>query len=274
MLKPPRTLMESSPAASVTEVNPSVNDPGTLFDSLVATGMHEWQGYRVIADTFGDSAARPFRKEAWLRLTQDNGKGWKLMDALQAIWSECPDIADDMFAEAVLGGHLRPWSMESRKPGQVGETRALSVWGPWITRLPDGMSVKGDLSLECGRLSALPSRLSVRGSLVAVRGAFSRMGDGLKVGWDLNLWACQRLIGLGGRVEVGRMLNLSNCTSLVSIPDDIRVGWGIDMIGCDAWDGRFPEGLQPNLVVQTDLHPSFLMTLGEWRKLHPKGERP
>jgi hypothetical protein len=46
----------------------------------------------------------------------------------------------------------------------------------------------------------------------------------------------------------------------------------ISIIGCRDWDGRFPDDMEA-FSVRTDAHQESI-SLKEWRRLHPNGERP
>lgn len=70
-----------------------------------------------------------------------------------------------------------------------------------------------------------------------------------------------------------RSLFLNRNVNLKSLPGGMRlVDGSLDMTGCVSWDGIIPEDAVIGFKVYTDLHPEGI-TLDEWRRLHPNGER-
>ncbi len=154
---------------------------------------------------------------------------------------------------------------------EVGHTLTLARLR--IRSLPQGMSVGGDLDLrQCQRLTHIGDGLSVRGDLLiggkclkpawwerhaaeairpGVLQSLSRDGQcplgelpsGLRVGRDLILRQCRRLIEFPADLRVGRSIRLEGCSGLASLPDGFEVRGDLTVSAAPRFTAM-PEGLR------------------------------
>jgi hypothetical protein len=122
---------------------------------------------------------------------------------------------------------------------------------PWLTSLPSDLDIGGDLKLTGKGFRTLGLRLKVGGALRLVDTGITTLPDNLDVG---------RL-----HVENG---------DLVALPRGLRVATGCHLTGCPQWDGRIPPDASIGGPLVTQRHPhSPGVSLQEWRKRHPHGEK-
>jgi hypothetical protein len=141
----------------------------------------------------------------------------------------------------------------------------------WVASLPDGLMVGGDLILDPRlKVPRLPDQLEVMGSLWLGDTDVNRLPEGLRVGLGLNLVNTQ-IASLPDGLEVGHYLCLWN-TFIQTLPSGLRVGDDLILLECPRWDGRIPSDAKVAGLVLTDQHLEGV-SLKEWRRLHPLGER-
>lgn len=108
-----------------------------------------------------------------------------------------------------------------------------------IGALPDGLTVGGDLDLNCARITALPQDMSVGGNLTMVCSAIRELPENLYVGGNLviddtHITFLPAGLHVGGDLELGE-------TSIAGLPDGLTIGGSLDL---DGWiTSELPQGL-------------------------------
>jgi hypothetical protein len=214
--------------------------------ALMATGMPPWDAKIALLEagvepaTFPEFAALPssFLAPGAMREPE------RAFAALHGIAQ-----IDPVGANRALNAYLE---------GRTLDKLDLSV-RDWITALPQGLRVRERLMLgHVPNLQHLPAGFHVEGVLDLAETGLAALPDRLRVDGDLYL---------------------TDCPNLEALPAGLRVGGLLDLTGSMRWDGQVPADAQvgegrPNLPsLFTDGHLSGI-TLGDWRKLHPHGERP
>jgi hypothetical protein len=68
-------------------------------------------------------------------------------------------------------------------------------------------------------------------------------------------------------------LDLDRCVNLATLPKRLDIEFSLKLQGCASWDGKIPKKAWVAGNLFTDRHPEGIR-LDEWRRLHPRGERP
>jgi len=89
-------------------------------------------------------------------------------------------------------------------------------------RLPEGLSVEGNLDLQDTQIVSLPEGLRVGGSLDLRDTQIKELPEGLQVGGDLDLRGTQ-ITSLPEGLQVGGWLDLRG-TQIRELPKDLQVG--------------------------------------------------
>ena len=71
----------------------------------------------------------------------------------------------------------------------------------------------------------------------------SKLPEGLKVGWHLDLFGCTKLKSLPNGLTVDRGLYLQGCTGLTALPKGLKVGESLILEGCTGLTS-LPKGLK------------------------------
>jgi hypothetical protein len=178
-----------------------------MLQALLASGMPEWEAIGTVAGQVGADAVR----DRWERFLSGSLDEKRVLDALDQVAAGSPETAN-----AFLNVHLASVIVPVHHELDLSDR-------PWITNLPFGLSVGGQLNLSgCVGLEALPS--------------------GLKVGSRLKLNGCGGLKTLPEDLSVASSLDLSDCTGLTKLPKGLKVGGYLDLSGCLGLK-RIPEGL-------------------------------
>lgn len=146
-----------------------------------------------------------------------------------------PDVARLLLDDAFRSGTMREWDLER-----------------WDERREDDVPVSG---LHFDRATWI---VDLRGPLTV---------DG-----TLAMEACSGLKSLPCGLTVSGSLLLNECCALVSLPTGMVVGSNLQLNDCPAWDGKIPADAIICGNVITDGEPDGV-SLSEWRKAHPDGER-
>jgi hypothetical protein len=169
-----------------------VDHRGTL-EAILATGAEPAEALGLLAAAHGCACALPFLLER-LRLAKGGWRGaGKVVPLLieVALWH--PGLAQE---------GLTAWGRNRTI------TSSLYLEGcSWVTSLPQGMAVAGDLWLDGSGIRSLPAGLKVAGSLFLRDTPLEGLPECLVVGGDLCLD--------GARME--------------TLPDDLRVEGGLDL---------------------------------------------
>jgi hypothetical protein len=118
----------------------------------------------------------------------------------------------------------------------------------WITALPAGVTVGGDLLLKRSGITTLSPGLRVEGMLDLRYTQVSELPEGISA----------QVLDLGS-------------TRIRSLPRGLRLERALDLTGCRRWDGKIPEDAEVGRMVITDRHPQGI-TLEGWRERYPEGE--
>ena len=94
-------------------------------------------------------------------------------------------------------------------------------------KLPDNLTVYGDLDLYRTQITSLPSGLKVGGNLYLESTSIKELPSGLKVGGDLGLNDTS-IEELPSGLEVGGFLFLSD-TEITELPSDLKVRGDLDL---------------------------------------------
>jgi hypothetical protein len=128
--------------------------------------------------------------------------------------------------------------------------RNLNLDGrPWITSLPEGMRVLGNLEVSGTGLTEVPKGIDVGGYLDLSVTQVGALPDNLVLTHSLNLHFCP----------------------IKTLPAGLVVGRNLTLLDCEQWDGWIPADTVVKDFLFTDEHPDGLI-LAEWRSRHPHGE--
>lgn len=166
------------------------------FAALLSVGMEKWEALGQMVSVFGSE----FPATSWARWAAGRCE----------CFEDARSVADGLAVSTPHLGDalLQEWLRGRRLDSSIG----LSDRG-WITALPEGLQVKGDLYLVgCRSLSALP--------------------EGLRVGGDLFLLDCTALHMLPKRLEVGKSVFGNGCVAWDGvIPGDAKIGGDVFLEG-------------------------------------------
>jgi hypothetical protein len=280
------------------------NLEGALL-SLMAMGAPLWEALATLREGGLDPLAVPphWNDPAAHLWVPDREAIWKAMDFLRKLGKTDPVAANE-----VLGALLR----NARLGKRLAHPPDLSLGHlPWLTSIPEGLEVGGDLDLRQTGITALPHGAMVGGNLwldgqpiVTMAGAWEVKGyaylrktpifslpEGLRVGYDLDLDGCRRLTTLPEGLHVGGILKLHQCDAITRLADGLSasqldLGWTkittlprrlvvhdrLYLTSCSTWDGCIPEDAYVGNELSTAAHPMGIK-LSAWRHLHPHGER-
>ena len=176
-----------------------------MLEALEATGMPYWEALGTVA-----SVIRPaLPRRVWKGYLAQGPMGVEPVLALFEIAIAAPAKLVDAFLQDWL--HHRHLDV------------SLDLSGlDWVTTLPGGLVVEGDLALSgCRALTGLPT--------------------GLNVGGDLEVSRCPALTRLPARLRVGGDIWACGCRRLRHLPSGLVVDGDLLLRGCPAWDGVIPE---------------------------------
>ncbi|MDP2874729.1 MAG: hypothetical protein Q8O00_01010 [Holophaga sp.] len=158
-----------------------------MLAALLSVGMEKWEALGQIVSAFGSELP----PTSWARWAAGRCEGFEdARSAADGLAVSTPHLGDAL---------LQEWLRGRRLESSIGLSDRR-----WITALPEGLQVEGDLYLVgCRSLSVLPEGLRVRGDLF-----------------------------------------LLDCTALRVIPKGLEVGKNIFGNGCVAWDGVVPGDAQ------------------------------
>jgi hypothetical protein len=214
--------------------------------AMIAVGISHWCALGTLA-----ASGRPgLARHDWQTLIEGDRPVWEFIFALDDLSKEAPELADNL---------TRSWLRRRRLPQSLDLRDST-----WLTSLPYGLAVDGDLFISgCRALRRLPSELVVTGDLDAdkckglrlipagVRVAGDLWAPGCtalervrtaNVGGSLILPGCRALVSLPANLSVGGTMNLGGCASLRHLPIGLKVVGDLVMDGCRSWDGRIPKG--------------------------------
>jgi hypothetical protein len=201
---PPR----HAPAANVAkaEVALAEEDAGLTVEAILATGGTITEALGMAAQVHGAEAVLPLLR-FHLERTRD---GFLLGPMLNAVGEVDPLVAQR---------GLEAWGRNRHVPCSLDLSHC-----PWVTELPEGMRIDGDLNVGWTQVRTLPDGLEVGGSLYTIASKLARLPRGLTVGHSLYLphdpaYDDPRL----ERVPVGPRPRVPSTWDGV-IPDDLRVG--------------------------------------------------
>lgn len=119
-----------------------------------------------------------------------------------------------------------------------------------LTRLPDNLTVNGDLDVEYNNIEELPKGLIVNGTLLCQRNNLTKLPDDLKVGWSINC-SHNEIVYLPNNIK-NYNFNL-NCrhNKITKLPDNLKIAGQLDC--------RYNqmEELPDNLTVMMDLYCEY-----------------
>jgi hypothetical protein len=203
---------------------------------LLATGAPRWEAIGLGVQALGEATFRPWWDaylDAYLSWTC---RPYELMAALEGVALGSPEAANAWLGAALARG-------EGLLERNLAGLR-------WFTSLPDGFKPADRLALNGTGLEALPAGFVVPGYL------------------DLE---DSRLVALPEGLAIGGYLSLTG-TPIVALPKGLRVEGMLILTGCPSWDGCVPACAHVKVCLRTDQHPKGI-ALGNWRQLHPEGER-
>jgi hypothetical protein len=195
-------------------------------------------------------------------------------EALQSLLAEVLDALGHHEAIALLDevGATAPdaaqlaltrWGMGRRL------TKGMDLNGAWVTALPEGMAIQGNLNLQFSQIRALPEPLRVDGDLILRDTPIATLPDGLVVG--ANLWLeGSGVVALPKALRVGGHLGLDGA-AIRDLGPGLTVGKHLQLRGCPNWNGRISAKAWVGGLVFTDRHPNGIR-LELWRRLHPESE--
>jgi hypothetical protein len=233
-----RTLVAPQASPSANSAPIGLDDPKnvlTTLNAVLATGAPEDEALALVIAAHGLMAVRSVLLERIVRIREPR----QMVALLDRIAGEDPGLA--------MAG-LLAWGTNRTVTGRRLEQRNLDLdERHWVTGLPEGLTVRGNLSLvNCGALQGMPAALQVGGDLtmsgchgvdalpqdLSVGGSLDlnscnrlrSLPDALRIGDYLTLYACVGLTNLPGQLQVGRSLNLEYCENLNRLPPDLLVG--------------------------------------------------
>ena len=109
-----------------------------------------------------------------------------------------------------------------------------------ITKLPDGMTVKGDLDLSHTPITELPKGMTVGGFLFADNTPITDLPEGLTVEQGLHL-SYTKIFALPEGLKVNNFLHLSY-TPITALPEGLTVGCNLHLCGTPIT--TLPKGLK------------------------------
>jgi hypothetical protein len=135
------------------------------------------------------------------------------------------------------------------KPAELNVPGDLQL-GRYVTSLPQGLKVGGDLILEGARITTLPPNLKVGGRVYLSDSSIISISPGVEIGGNLELWRTP-IQSLPSDLKVGGDLNLSECRHISTLPEGLSVGGNISCYGTKI------TSLPPNFRVNGSLNLRF-----------------
>lgn len=178
-----------------------------LISALRATGASRWEAIGMAATALGPDSVRG----RWRILLARTDRRDQIMEALNEVARNAPEVANDWLGDALLKGKLPPADVAGRLqrltaywirwlPEGVAYEGDLEV-GPFLETLPNNLRVSGDLWLEGSAIRTLPAGMDIGGFLIIrncaswdgtvptdARVAMAIVSDGHPFGATLNAW--------------------------------------------------------------------------------------
>jgi hypothetical protein len=165
----------------------------------------------MVAAAFGTDAIRP----EWEGFLNREPKSNKVLAALAELGIMAPAVANELLGEALVRSAVRP-------SARRGSREALGFFYlPWLTSLPEGLRVPGDLYVWGGGIGSLPA--------------------GLRCDGEVSLNGCGSLVALAPGIRV-KSLHIGDSPHLAVLPGDLVVESDLSLADCSAMEG-LPEGI-------------------------------
>jgi hypothetical protein len=223
------------PAPAVTI--PADADPCGMVAALVATGMNLPEALNIVKDEVDGAEWKAATKDglapairSWLVGTEVRVGGAVLTAA---------DLLSRLVVLRTIDPHLADVGISALAGATVmGDLNLNSA--PWLTRLPDNLTVTG--ALDCSGCRNL-----------------TMVGAGLRVQEVLSLGGCEGLETLSDGWEVGDLW-LGGAVFLERLPAGLKVKGDLSMERCPSWDGIIPEDAEIGQCLFTDAFPCEFQT--------------
>jgi hypothetical protein len=249
-------LPPAAPAGQGLGTDP-VAEGQALLAALQATGAGPGEAMGQVALAFGTNVASLLLERELLLTDATQGGRNAALRLLDEVAATDPGLAQ-------VGLNL--WAKVRGVDGKY-DLRDRS----WITELPANLDVSYGLDLEGTEVAALSGLTHVDGDLCVDDTPLATLPDGLRIAGDCYLRRVP-LRATPDRLTVRDTLILDG-SAFVTLGKGLKVNSDLNLEGCPNWDGRIPADTEVGGLVVTDRHSQGLF-LGDWRRLHPAGERP
>ena len=241
-----------------------------LHEAILATGASPMGALLMVVEGVGATESEPLWRE-WADLQSAPGN---ILRSLDRIAVSEPEAAN-AWLNAWLANHEVEVDLDlDRKTWVTSLPDGLVLAGNlWLSRsgiqkLPAGLTVKGGMSLQLTEVSEIPADIKIGGDLDLRKSKVTALPDGLKVGGSLDLENLP-IDRLPDGLEVGGSLYLDG-SFLVSLPAGLIVGKTLFVDICHRWDGLIPADTHVGGLVITKCFPDGV-PLATWRDANPRG---
>jgi hypothetical protein len=178
------------------------------LQTLMATGLPRWDAMVALVAAGVAPGEFPELRGAPSDLLREGVAMGVVQAAIEGVAVKDPELANDLM-NAYLAGRAVDGNLEFAE-------------ADWITWLPEGLVVRGDLSLSESSIQRLPEGLVVEGNCYLQRTFMTTLPRGLTIGGDLDLEGAD-VEDLPPDLKVGGKLDLT-ATQVEEVPATVVVG--------------------------------------------------